>query len=289
MRRLAGLAVGTAIAACGGSAGPQAAPAPEPGAPPITVPTAPAAPVRYRLRGPLQYDVARYDTLTYETMPGAPQISDKRAVLTVRPTSARNTPEVEILLDSVAALNESRLAAPVIDSSLGTRWQVILTPTGPRGLLLGGRPTILSGQIEEIARLLFPQLPLNGVRAADTWSDSTGYRLRLDAFDSFESAARTSRAAPAMNVAAATEGAVTVEAVDRLSRTGTAAQGGQTMTLRGSGLRRTTYDFTPDGWVGSLVARDSLDLIVTISPDGQTVPVRWRSTLTVQVRGPSPH
>jgi hypothetical protein len=36
--------------------------------------------------------------------------------------------------------------------------------------------------------------------------------------------------------------------------------------------------------VRTLTVRDSLDLVVTVDPGGETVPVRWRSTLIGRLR-----
>ncbi len=269
------------VGACAGTKG-SAPPEPVSGAQPIAVPAAPSPPIHYRLRTPLVYEVERYDSLFYASMPGAPQATAKRAVLTALPLTSRGS-DVEVRLDSLLALEDTRLTSTSVDSSVGRRWQFTLGPTGPKGVMLGGHPTILSGQIEAIVRLLFPQLPSEGLRSLDTWSDSTSYRVQLDAFDAFETAVRTSQSVP--GVAQTGQGSgVSVEANERLTRTGTAMQAGQVMTLRGAGLRRLRYEFGSDGWVSALTARDSLDLVVTVGPAGETVPVRWRSTLIGRLR-----
>lgn len=267
----------------GGCGGPRpaapVAPVPGPGdsAP---VPSAPSGPLRYRAGSPVTYQIERYDSLFYASMPGAPQATAKRGILVVRPLGRSG--EVEVRLDSLAGLEDTRLTPTAIDSSLGSRWQLTLTPSGPQGPMSGGHPTILSGQVEAIIRLLFPQLPRNGLGSRDVWADSTGYRLQLDAFDSFETASRNSQTVPGA-VVTQDAGGATVEAVERLSRRGTAMQGGQTMILKGTGLRRLRYEFSPSGWVRSLTARDSLELMVTIG-QGDTVAVRWRSTLIGSLR-----
>lgn len=220
------------------------------------------------------YELFRYDTLTYASMPGAPQASGKRAVLSVRPVPGRPA-EAEIRLDSLEALEDSRITAESVDSGLGTRWQVILGPTGPRGSLLGGRRSIIPGQIESIVRLLFPRLPNEGLGDGISWSDSTSYRVQLDAFEATESAARSSRGA-------AGPAGVLVEAEERLIRAGNAVQGGQPMTLHGTGTRWIRYEFAADGWLNKLSARDSLDVVVGVTD--QTIPVRWRSTLIARLR-----
>jgi hypothetical protein len=99
------------------------------------------------------------------------------------PAPGRTGGEVEVRLDSLVGLEDTRLAAAGLDSSIGSRWQFSLGPTGPKGAILGGRPTILAGQVEAIARLLFPPLPSRGVGITDVWADSTAYRVHLDAFD----------------------------------------------------------------------------------------------------------
>jgi hypothetical protein len=229
------------------------------------------------VQAPLAYEVFRYDTLFYATMPGAPQGSGKRAVITVRPVSGRST-ESEVRLDSLEALEDTRLTSGVVDSSVGTRWQVILGPSGPIGSLMGGRRAVTPGQIEAIVRLLFPQLPRDGLREGVSWTDSTAYRVQLDAFEASESAARTSRSSAGRDPVPG----LRVEATERLARAGTAVQGGQTMRLEGTGTRQLRYEFTAQGWLSSLVARDSLEMTVAVS--GQTIPVRWRSTLIARWR-----
>jgi hypothetical protein len=264
---------------CGGAGPPPTTrPAPAPGAPPPAPSVAtPVGPLRYRQRSPLVYELFRYDTLVYASMPGAPQASGKRAILTVRPVPGR-TVEADVRLDSLEALEDTRLSTQAIDSSLGTRWQVILGPAGPMGSLMGGRRLIISGQIEAMIRLLFPQLPSDGLREESAWSDSSAYRIQLDAFDASESAARTSRAA----ADSAGSPGLAVEATERLVRTGSAMQGGQLMTLQGTGGRRLSYQFAFDGWLTNFTARDSLDMVVAVT--GQTIPVRWRSTLIARLR-----
>jgi hypothetical protein len=270
------------LSACGGTK-PSAPPAPVPGPEPAPVPPAPSSPLRYRLRGPLVYEIERYDSLFYASMPGAPQGTAKRSIVTVRPLSGR-TNDVEVRLDSLVGLEDTRLTSTTIDSSIGSRWQFTLGPEGPKGIMLGAHPTILAGQIEAAIRLLFPQLPPDGLGKQAVWSDSTGYRLQLDAFDAFETAARTSQAVPGSPMPSPGATGVTVEANERLSRSGTAVQAGQTMTLKGSGVRRVRYEFAPDGWVNALTAQDSLDLVVTVGPGGEAVPIRWRSTLIGRLR-----
>lgn len=276
-----GLVGACAIAVLGGCGGthPSAPPTPVAGPEPTVAPVVPRGPMHYRVRGPLVYEIERYDSLFYASMPGAPQATAKRGVLTVRQLPGRGN-EIEVRVDSLVALEETRLALTAVDSTIGSHWQFTLSPAGPKGVMLGGHPTILAGQIEAIVRLLFPQLPQDGLKNLDTWGDSTSYRVQLDAFDAFESAARTSQAVPGTLPQGA---GVTVEANERLARSGTAMQGGQTMTIRGAGLRRLRYEFVFDGWVGSLTAQDSLDLTVTVG-GGETVPVRWRSTLIGRLR-----
>lgn len=105
----------------------------------------------------------------------------------------------------------------------------------------------------------------------------------MDAFEATESSVRSSRAE------ASDSAGLVVTAMEQLTRSGTTTQGGQTMALRGSGQRTIHYVFAPEGWVRSLSARDSLELVVTVTPAGQSIPVMWRSTILAQVRAPTPH
>jgi hypothetical protein len=277
---LLGACAAALFGACGGTR-PPARPAPAPGPEPTPVAAVPSGPLHYRIRASLAYEVERYDSLFYASMPGAPQATAKRGVLSVRPVPGRSG-EVEVRLDSLAGLEETHLTPAVVDSSIGSRWQLTLGPAGPKGAMLGGRSTILSGQIEVITRLLFPPLPNDGVRLTDVWADSAAYRVRLDAFDAHETASRNSQAVPNSGTAGT---GITVDVSERLSRTGSAMQGGQPMTLTGSGSRRLRYEFAPEGWVRSLTARDSLDLVVTVgAAGGEAVRVRWRSTLIGRLR-----
>jgi hypothetical protein len=279
-RRLLGACAVALLGACAG-AKPSTPPEPVPGP---DRPVAPAGdvsgPVRYGLKEPLSYEIERYDSLFYASMPGAPQASSKRGILLVRALPGRSS-QVEVRLDSLVGLDESRLTPTTVDSTIGARWQLTLGPVGPRGTMQGGHATILAGQIEEVVRLLFPQLPRDGLSRQAVWSDSATYRLQLDAFDALETAFRTSQAVPGPQTE---PNGVSVEANERLVRSGTAIQAGQTMTLKGGGLRRLHYEFAPGGWISRLTARDSLDLVVTVGPGGQAVPVRWRSTLIGRLR-----
>ncbi len=265
------------LSACGGS-NPSAPPAPVPGPPPAPVTVAPSGPLHYRVRGALAYEVERYDSLFYASMPGAPQGTAKRGILTVRPLPGRSS-DVEVRLDSLVGLEDTRLTPGAIDSSIGSRWQFTLGADGPTGTILGGRPTILAGQMEAMVRLLFPQLPSGGLRSHGVWADSMSYPLKLDAFEASETATRTSQAVPGTQTPSQGPAAVTVESNARLARSGTAVQARQTMTLKGAGVRRVRYEFAEEGWVHTLTARDSLDLMVAVGPGGETVAVRWRSTL----------
>lgn len=269
------------LGACGATK-PSTPPAPVPGSEPASVPAAPSGPLHYRLRGPVAYEVERYDSLFYASMPGAPQATAQRGVLSVRPVPGRNN-DIEVRLDSLGGLEDARLTPATVDSSIGSRWQFALSPAGPRGPISGGHLTVLAGQIEAIIRLLFPQLPEAGLRSQGAWTDSTAYRVQVDAFDALETATRISQAVPSGQVP--TGGPeVTVEANERLVRNGTGMQGGQVMTIRGTGLRRIRYQFAAEGWVGTLMARDSIDLVVTIGSGGETVPVHWHSTLIGRMR-----
>lgn len=236
--------------------------------------------LQYRLRTPLRYEITRHDSLFFlNPGSGSPQGTGRLVEVTVRPEGSRTV----IVLDSVASIVGSQLAGSTIDSALGTRWETRISSSGLSGELRSNRSSILLGQIEAVLRLLFPQLPSSGVRSGDFWSDSSSYRIRLDAFEATESTARSSRAA-----VGAGQGDLRVEVEERVSRQGLATQGGRAMTLVGTGERHVTYDFSALGWVSSLRARDSLNLNVTIPEGTQSIPVLWRATIVARLRDTIP-
>ena len=277
---LAVLGVSAALG-CGGGPGTAPFPAPRPGAP---TPSAPAPPpdarIQYRVKSPLRYEIVRFDSLLFlGTGSGAPQVSVRRIQVSARPDGSR----LLLTVDSVTAIQGARLALSTVDSAREARWEVQLSPSGPSGTIRVNRNSVLIGQIGAALRLLFPQLPDNGVRSEDAWEDSAKYPVQLDAFEANESAKRSSRA-----TRGAAPGSVRVEVTEQLSRNGRATKGGRAMTVVGSGARQVTYEFSPEGWVTLLRARDSLDLRVTVPDSPEPIPVRWRSTVTARLRGASP-
>lgn len=109
---------------------------------------------------------------------------------------------------------------------------------------------------------------------------SPGVIRRLTESSWMRSRLRNRRRGPVAGVSGPT--GVLVEADEQLIRTGNAIQGGQPMTLKGTGTRRINYEFVADGWLNNLSARDSLDVVVGVTD--QTIPVRWRSTLIARLR-----
>ncbi len=128
-----------------------------------------------------------------------------------------------------------------------------------------------------------PSLPGDGLKAADVWSDSTSYSIQVDAFQALEKAVRRSRAGP-LGRAQAAAPMVTVD--EELTRTGSATQAGQGMTMTARGRRQVSYELAPEGWVRSLTGRDSLEIRVTVTATGQAIPVHWRTTFSARLRAP---
>ena len=279
----AALLASLALAGCGGGQSAVPPPTPRPGG---AVPTgsggtvAPAARLQFRQRAALRYEIFRYDSLQFLSTPdNPPQVTGRYALVTVRADGGR----VVVALDSVSATQGARLARSTVDSAKGVRWEVRLTGTGPSGELKHNRTSILLGQVEAALRLLFPQLPSNGVSGGDAWADSATYQVRLDAFDTRESASRrsTARIAPG-------SGGISIDAEEQVRREGGAVQGGRPMALAGGGLRRVSYSFAGAGWVSALRASDSLELRVTMTEGSLNIPVRWRTTVVARLRDTLP-
>jgi hypothetical protein len=235
--------------------------------------------IQYRIRSPLRYEISRYDSLFFLGTGATPQITGRRALVTVREDGSR----FQVTLDSLAGVLGPRLAQSAIDSTRGTRWETRASSSGPSGVFRSTRNTVLVGQVGAAVALLYPQLPRDGVRVGEVWEDSTSYPIRLDAFESLETAARSSRA-----VAGAAPSSVRIEVVESLTRTGKAIQGGREMGLAGSGVRKILYDLAADGWITMVQAQDSLDLRVTVPDSPDPIPVRWRSTVIARLRGLPP-
>jgi hypothetical protein len=280
VRPIAVFAVSAALA-CGGGTRTAPPPAPRPGAP---VPAAPVVTtdsrIQFRIRSPLRYELLRFDSLLFVgTGSGAPQVTVRRILVTLRPDGSR----LSVTIDSIAAIQGARLAQSTVDSAREARWEVRLSSSGSSATIRANRNSVLIGQIAAALRLLFPQLPGSGVRAEDAWEDSTEYPVQLDAFDATETTERSNRA-----TRGALPGSVHVEIVERLTRDGKAMQGGRAMTVKGSGGRQVTYELSPEGWVTMLRARDSLDLRVAVPDSPDPIPVLQRSTVTARLRGTSP-
>ena len=278
MNRIAVLGALAAIG-CGGGQRTAPPPTPRPGAPAPAVAEPSAARIQYRIRSPLRYEISRYDSLFFLGTGSTPQITGRRAMVTVRQDGSR----LQVTLDSVAGVLGPRLAQSAIDSTRGTRWESRASGSGPSEAYRSTRNTVLVGQVGAAVALLYPQLPEDGVRIGEVWDDSTSSPIRLDAFESLETRARNSRA-----VAGAAPRSIRIEVVESLTRTGKALQGGREMGLAGSGVRRVLYDLAADGWITMVQARDSLDLRVTVPDSPDPIPVRWRSTVIARLRGLPP-
>lgn len=280
MRLVAALGACAAAAGCGSSAGTPPAPRSESPAAAAAAEATPPGAFRYRFRAPLAYDIGRYDSLGFSG-PGAgpPQISGKLAVVRVQPAGGR----LDVFLDSLAAAPGSRLTKPATDSALGARWQLPLSPKGLAGAIGTTHRTIAAEQIGEIVRLLVPSLPGDALKAQDAWSDSTSYPIQVDAFQALETALRRSQAGPLPRSPGAP---LTVTVEEALTRSGSATQAGQGMTMTAHGRRQVSYELAPEGWVRSLAGRDSLEIRVTVTATGQAIPVHWRTTFSARLRAP---
>jgi hypothetical protein len=268
-----------AVLGCGGGQRTAPPPTPRPGAPAAAVAEPAAARIQYRIRSPLRYEISRYDSLFFLGTGSTPQITGRRALVTVRQDGSR----LQVTLDSVAGVLGPRLAQSAIDSTRGTRWESRASASGPGEPYRSTRNTVLVGQVGAAVALLYPQLPEDGVRIGEIWDDSTSSPIRLDAFESLETRARNSRA-----IAGAAPKSIRIEVIESLTRTGKALQGGREMGLAGSGVRRVLYDLAADGWITMVQARDSLDLRVTVPDSPDPIPVRWRSTVIARLRGLPP-
>lgn len=268
---------------CGGSGGGSGVPA---GVDPARAP-APAeglgagtgAAWYYRLPSLTRYRITRVDSLAMGQGASArPQVSAKVAHVTVRSEPGNR---ISVSLDSVNAPAGSRLSHAAMDSVRGLRWESASTPRGKSAPFRPSVRTVLAEQLGQALDLLFQQLPSNGVRVGDDWSDSEQVDLHLDAFTARQTVSREVRA----TIPARAGQGIGLEVSADLTRKGTAMQGGVRMQLDGSGKRVASYRLAPGGWPAQMTARDSLSLTVRTG-DGSTVPVVWITQLVVESNAP---
>jgi len=197
--------------------------------------------------------------------------------MSARPGSAGQV--ITFLIDSVQTDEIGLLPMASVDSLRGVRWSGLLSPQGRLGPLTADRSTLLGTQLGGQLRQLLPFLPAAGVRTGDAWSDSTSDTVQVNAFGGRDSGTVRYRAVARDVVSEPVSLLVTAER--NATVTGSAAQGGQTLTLSGTDSAAIVYTLSAPGRLQAVEGSDLSLLTITIPSMGQTLPATQRARYTL--------
>lgn len=276
-RRAAFLAALLGVACSSGSGGPAA---PKPTIDPVR-PPATTAVFRLALDPVAHFVLARTDSTTVVMPNGGEQgqVFSRTLFLTMTARPGTAGQAIEFVIDSVRTDEIGLLPMASVDSLRGTRWSGLLSPNGRLGQLTASRPTLLGIQLGGQLRQLIPFLPAAGVRAGDTWSDSTSDTVQVNAFGGRDSGTvRYTAAAQELPPAPA---ALVITADRHATVTGSATQGGGTLTLAGTDSATIVYTLTAPGRPTAVEGSDLSLLTITVPAMGQTLPATQRARFTL--------
>jgi hypothetical protein len=276
-RRAAFLAAVLGVACSSGSGGPAA---PKPSINPVRPPAATAV-FRLGLEPVAHFALVRTDSTTVVMPNGGEQgqVFSRTLLFTITARPGTTGQAIEIIIDSVRTDEIGLLPMASVDSLRGTRWKGLLSPNGRLGPLTPSRGTLLGIQLGGQLRQLIPFLPAAGVRAGDTWSDSTSDTVQVNAFGGRDSGivhytAATQDVPPA-------PAALLVTATRHATVTGSAMQGGGTLTLAGTDSATIVYTLASPGRLMAVEGNDLSLLTITVPAMGQTLPATQRARFTL--------
>jgi hypothetical protein len=287
-RRVTRAAILVVTAGCSTSGpGVDTRPQPEPGPAPseggVATPAVPeAAPgaVVYRPAPNTTFALERRDSLTLQLPGGATQVQEfqRTAYLGIAVRGAAPPYEVAIRLDSIRQQGGS-VSPDSLFRAEGTRWMAALSANGELTDLRSDRNSTIGDQVGATLPVLFPALPLSGLQPGSVWTDTTERSLKADAFDA------TERAVTAYRATDADGSAITIESSTTFERTGKGGQAEQPMEMTADGARRAVYRFGRSGGVLTAQGADSVEITITVTAVGQTVPVTQRATWRIESLG----
>lgn len=212
-----------------------------------------------------RYLVVRRDSLVLEYPNGSQvQVLERTAWLRLL-LVASGSESVTMVLDSLRS--SGSLPRDTLRTLDGMLWRGALQQ-GRLGPLTASRSAPLADQL--VAPLLgdlLPWLPPGGVRAGDSWRDSTARPERLAGAELPTTVVREYRAAegPARLT-------LDVSADAQLGARGTSTQFGQPIEIDARGTRHHRWRLTPGGQLEGGEASDTLRLTLDVPSVGQTVP-----------------
>ena len=261
------------VACSPGSGGPAA---PKPSIDPVRLPAASTV-FRLGLEPLARFALVRSDSMTVVMPSGGEQgqVFSRTLFLTMTARPEHGGQAIGLVIDSVQTDEIGLLPMASVDSLRGVRWSGMFSPDGRLGPLTADRPTLLGTQLGGQLRQLIPFLPAAGVREGDRWSDSTSDTVQVNAFGGRDSGTvHYTAGAQGVPPGPAT---LLVTAERRATVTGSAAQGGQTLTLAGTDSATIVYTLLAPGKLVAVEGHELSLLNITVPAMGQTLPATQRA------------
>lgn len=292
MKRFVALACAVAACAPASAPGPVLpAPADQPGAtPPAPMPAPLPVPTSGAVRfgpGALRYAVHQHVRMEHDRidMPPTSQLgwTSYVAATVTGPAEAAGYPTI-FTIDSIRP--DSGVSLPPwmnLGVARGLRFVGHLAPTGE---FLGGRASD-SVAAENLAMLVgrfqnfYPRIPAAGVKVGDTWTDT----LTILEHGAGRSSSR--RTVRRVNAAAWEETpggrVLRLDVSEQYELNERGGGGGQPFEAKGTGVSASIERLGAGGRYLGAVARDSSNLVITLTAQGLTIPRRQITTTTVTV------
>ena len=295
MKRLLTAACAVAVACspkpASTAANPAPTPAPQPTTPIPAIPTpspTPASPTSVRF-GPAtgRYVVYQHVRMEHDRtdMPATAQLGWRTfvAATVTGPAGPTGYPTI-FTVDSIKP-DSGVVLPPWIDvaQARGLRFLGHLTPTGE---FVGGKASD-SAAAENVAILVggfqsfYPRIPAAGVNVGDSWTDTLTV---IERGGGRVSTRRTTRRAHAVAWEETPAGrAVRLEISEQYELTERGTGGGQPFEAKGTGVSASIERLGAGGRFLGTQARDSSNLVITLTAQGLTIPRRQITTTTVTV------
>jgi hypothetical protein len=268
---------------------PAPTPVPQPtdsAAAPIPIPTPPSSGVRFG-PGALRYVVHQHVRMEHDRidMPPMSQLgwSTFVAATVTGPAVAAGYPAI-FTVDSIRP--DSGVALPPWIDLVGARGLRFIGHLAPTGEFVGGKASD-SAVAENVAMLVgrfqsfYPRIPANGVNAGDAWTDTLTLVERGGGRVTTRRTVRSVRAAAWEDTPGGRALRLDVSEQYELSELGSG--GGQPFEAKGTGVSASVERLGAGGRFLGTVARDSSNLVITLTAQGLTIPRRQVTTTTVTV------
>ncbi len=270
---------------------PVANPTPQPAAPITTIPAPAPAPSSSAVRlgpGTGRYVVYQHVRMEHDNradMPASTQLGWRTFVsaTVTGPAAPAGYPAI-FTVDSIKA-DSGVVFPPWIDvnQARGLRFLGHLAPTGE---FVGGRASD-SVAAQNLSMLVggfqsfYPRIPASGINVGDSWTDTLTLVERSGGRISTRKTLRRGSAPAWEDTPSGRAVRIEISEQYELSERGTG--GGQPFEAKGTGVSASIERLGASGRFLGTVARDSSNLIITLTAQGVTIPRRQITTTTVTV------